>query len=375
MKKIISMILTVMVILSLSVTYAAGADTTNASSTPQTTAPGTATVLEANTEYTVAKLQEIALNNSRQKLIDDMDIKKKEMAVRTVRTDSRAMSDSILSVTKPLDVQLELEAAQRIRQDHMNQLRIDVYKAAMSIQLCEKEIRLQEQKLVIAEEQLTMAKARYKAATITQDELDSAQYNVDSKKVDLTNVKEKIDSLFLELKKLLNQPLDIKPVKIAGVLKQESFEAVDTEAILTGLYKTDTSMFKASGKLDIDKKAMEIAGKLYRKGDLYYDEAALDLEEEELNFSAAKTSLEVKVKNTYNEMANSLDNMELANKYVVLTAKKLENIKIKYDKGTISKDSYMQAKEALLNAEYKELAAIVEYNGMKAEFSNIIGAK
>lgn len=367
MKKFITIILLLVTVFSLNITYAFGAET--GTSAADTAAPA----FNINMEYTVAELQQIALSNSRQAAADDMDIKRKEMAVRTVRSDSRSMSDSILSVTKPLDVVLELDSAKKTKQDHLNQLKADVYKAVMNIQLCEKEITLQEQKLANAEEQLTMAKARFKASTITQDDLDSAQYNVDDRKVSLANTKEKLGSLTLELKKLLNQPLDTKPVKIKGDIKQDTFEDIDVDFQLNNLYKTETSVSKVSGKLDIAKTAMDIAQKLYNKGDLYYDNSALDLQEAEYNFNSAKTALEVKVKNAYNDMVNKQDDLELASKYTDLMTKKLDNSKIKYDKGTISKDDYMKAKEALLDAQYAELSSVVGFNGARVDFRDAIG--
>ena len=322
---------------------------------------------------TVAELQEAALNNSRQALIDDVDIKKKEMAVRTVRTDTNAMSDSILSVTKPMDVQLELDSAKMTKQDHLNQLKVDVYKAAMNIQLCNKEIELQEYKVTVAQEKLTMAQARFKAATITQDVLDSAQYDVDSSNVDLTNAKEKLNSLYLELKKLLNQPLDTSAITITDELKLAAYKDVNIDTVLNSLYKSETSVVKAEGKLTIAQTAMDIAAKLYVKGNLYYDNCVIDLEEANLDLAAAKTALDVKVKNKYNDLINQLDNVELADKYAELSKKKLANAQTKYDKGTITKETYLAAKTALMDAEYAKLSSIAGFNGTKAEFDNIIG--
>ena len=329
--------------------------------------------LEPNTAYTVAKLQEIAEGSSRQALVDDVDIKKKEMSVRTVTADTGAMSDSIRSITKPMDVKLELEAAKRTKQDHLNQLKVDVYKAAMNIQLSGKEIALQEQKHTLANDKLEMAKARFKASTITQDDLDSAQYNVESSKVNLTTAKEKRNALYLELKSLLNQPLDTAPVKITEDLKLVAFEDLDVDFALNSLYKTETSVYKASGKLDIAQTAMDIAAKLYRKGDLAYDNSVLDLNEAKLDLAGARTALDVKVKNKYNDLVNKLDNVELAGKYSELAQKKLANAQIKFDKGTISKEAYMSIKEASLDAEYAKFSAFVDFNGAREEFRNMLG--
>ncbi|MGE5613628.1 MAG: TolC family protein [Bacillota bacterium] len=329
--------------------------------------------LEPSKEYTVEELQEIAARNSRQAFADDVDIKRKELAVRTVRSDINAMSDSILSVTKPMNVKLELEVAKRTKQDHLNQLKVDVYKTCMDILLCGRKIQMLEKKLSLAEKRLEMAKARLNAAMVIRDEVDSAQYAVDSSRADLESARDELDALYLELKRLLNLPLDTVPVKVAEELKQDDVVDVDTDLILEGLYETETSVFMAAGKLEIARAAMEIAAKLYRKGDLYYDSAVLDMEEAELDLAAAKTALEVKVKNAYNDMANRADSLDLVKKYAELTAKKLGSIKTKYEKGAVSMEDCIKAEEALLDAEFAELSAIVEYNAARAVFINITG--
>jgi outer membrane protein TolC len=330
-------------------------------------------ILEPSREYTVEELQDMAARNSRQALADDVDIKRKELAVRTVRSDIAAMSDSILCITKPMDVKLELEIAKRTKQDRLDQLKIDVYKACMDILLCNRKIEMREKKLSLAEKRLEIARAKLDTDVVTREEVDSAQYAVDSSKVDLTSARDELGSLYLELKKLLNLQLDTNPVKIAGDIKQDKMLKVDTDSILDGLYETETSVFGAAGKLEIARTAMGIAAELYRKGDLYYDSAVLDLEEAELDYLAAKTALETKVKNAYNDMANRIDSLELAKKYKELTSKKLESIKIKYEKGAVSLEDYIKAEEALLDAQFAELTAVAEYNLARATFIHIAG--
>lgn len=373
MKKIITSVLLTF-ILSLSFTYAAGAETDSSgnSGSTGTTTVAAALVMDINKTYAIAELQEIAVSNSRQALADDMDIKRKEMAARTVHSDVQAMSDEILSITKPMDLKLQLDVAQRTKQDNFNQLKVDVYKAALKILLCEKEIVTQEQKLATAEEELKMAAARFKAATITQNDLDSAQYSVDDRKVNLMNTKEKLDSLYLEMKKLLNQQLNTVPVKIGGEIKQEKFEDIDVDFQINRIYATETSVYKVSGKLDIARTAMDIAKSKYQEGILFYDNVAMDLKEAEYDLTSAKTALEVKVKNYYNTMVNDLDDLQLAGQYTDLMKKKLSNSEIMFKKGTISKDDYNKAKDALLDAQFAELSSIVAFNGARADFRNVI---
>lgn len=377
MKKIVSITILLIVMLSANIVFAADTSAGNSASAGNTNSASTNTNLAIDLQKgnTVKELQEIAVANSRQAKVDDVDIKKKEMTVRTIHSDINAMSDDILSTTKPIDVKLELDSAIRTKQDHLNQLKVDVYKTSMDIQLCLKEITLQEQKLTLEKEKLEITKARFKAKTITQDNVDSAQYNVESSEVNLTNTKEKLNSLYLDMKKYLNLPFDTTPVKIKDSIKLLSFKEIDIDSALTELYKTETSVIKAAGKYDIAKTAMELAEERYKKGDKTYDNSVMDLEEARLDYERAKTALEVKVKNKYNELKNMLDNMGLAGKYEELANKKLDNAKIKLDKGTIGKEAYISTKEVLMDAEYARISAIVNFNEVFTDLQNMLQVK
>jgi hypothetical protein len=169
---------------------------------------------EGNTAYTTVQLQDMAIKDSRQAAQDDVDIKRMEMAVRTVRSDVGAMSDSILSVTKPMEAALGLDTARRTKLDNISQLKLDVYKSVLDILLAQKETDKETQKLAIELEKLKTAQAKYKLNSITKDDLDAAQYSVDSKQLDVQSTKEKLGTYYLNLKKLVNMPLESKPLSI-----------------------------------------------------------------------------------------------------------------------------------------------------------------
>lgn len=370
MKRLFSIIILLAVLSSFHMVYAA--DAAGSAEDSQVPAAKGDAGLDENTVYTLVKLQEIAAAESRQALADDINIKMKEMTVRTIHSDSD-MNDSILSVTKPMAAKLELEAAQKIKLDNLKQLKTDIYKVVVGIALYHKEMELQEQKLSMAKEKLAIANAKFMNATIIQDDLDSVQYNVDSSQVKLASVKEKLNSQYLELKRLLNQPLNTSPVHISIDLKQAAFAEADLDFSLAGLYKTETALVKASGKLSIAQTAMEIAKKVYKKGDATYDSCVSDLEEASLDLAQARTVIEVKVKNKYNEMVNKRDDIELAAQYAGLIQKKLSSVQIRYDKGMISRESRLEAEEAFMESEFAKLTAIVEYNIAVEEFNSILG--
>jgi outer membrane protein TolC len=285
------------------------------------------------------------------------------------------MSDSILSVTKPVEVNLNLDVAKRTKLDNINQLKLDVYKSVLDILLVQKEIDNEAQKLVIEQDKLKTAQEKNKLGIVTKDDLNAAQYNVDSKQLDVDSAKQKLDTYYMKLKDKVNMPLDTKPVKITEALVLAPFKDVDIDYTIYNLNKTATSAYEASEMLKIAQTAMDIAAKLYKPGDVTYDDTSIDLDGAKLDFDNAQKAIEVNVKNKYNDLANMADNIELSQKYLDLTNKKLANAQLKYDKGLLDKTSLLNLKESCLDAGYANFSAIHDYNAVEIEFENLTGQK
>ena len=96
--------------------------------------------------------REIAVRNSRQLELDDLQIQRLEKAYQRAIDQAKALPDAyglsnVLSnkinrIKLPFDAETNLEAAKRSKKDHTENLKIDVEKTILSILLAYKELEM-----------------------------------------------------------------------------------------------------------------------------------------------------------------------------------------------------------------------------------------
>jgi outer membrane protein TolC len=332
---------------------------------------------------TIGKAQIIAVENSRQADIDDLDIKLKETELKHIKEKPNPVRLTTELVTlleyklaekvSPMQAELDLEVSKRIKQDNINSLRLDVYKTAMNILLAQKELDTENQKLAIAQEGYEAAKKSYELNLITENDLQTAKYNVDNKKFSVSEARERLVSASFNMRKLLNMPLSDAPIKLEDELVMAKPERVDINKAVQSAIEHDTTVYSKSGTLKIKQAALELTGEYFKEGEKKYDQCKIDADTAAIDVEDARANLEVEVRNKYNDLLNLQDKIELAEKYAVLLEKKLKISQVKYDNGVISKEEYLAEKEKYLDAEYQKYAAIHDYNIAKAEFEYLIG--
>lgn len=336
---------------------------------------------ETSAGLTLEEAQKQALANSRQAAIDDLDIKAKETALEQAKEDAgmagdtygayAVLSSRISKEVTPAQAETTLAVAVRTKKDNAEQLKLNVTTVFQNIFLAQKELDNENKKLAFAKERLAMAQTRYAAKTITEDDLETAQYNVETKQLDIYNVQEKLKTLDMQLKNLLNLPLEGDMLVAAGEIKLQNLIDIDINKVVADYLETDTKTFKAAEDYKAAKKTMDLTEELLDAGDQTYDDNRTALETASRNYADAKSSRETDIRNTYNELLNLKDTADLSVKYVALASSKLDNARIRYDKGLISKDAYMSEQENYLGAEYANYKAICDFNNKKAEFVNM----
>lgn len=363
MKKFVCVVLTLIILLS----FATGAAAQSA---------GSKTVL------TVDEAHKLAQENSRQAIMDELDIKSKEIALEQAKVDARLAgyrygSESITANRIKMDVnvfesEVKLEEAKRAKEDNAKRLKLEISSSFLNILLTQKELEIETQKLEFAKERLEMAEARYAAKMITQDEVDSAKYNVDSKANVVKGIQSRLKTLDMELKSRLNIPLGGDMLKIKGDIEPDSFPDLNINAVVAINADLDASVFSAEKKYEAAKKAMELTEKLLRTGSPYYESNKISLDAAFRDYEAAVRNREVNIRNAYNDLMNFRDSTTLTAKYEEITRKKADNEKIKFDKGQIQRGTYLSSEEQHLDALFSRYKGIVEFNINRGEFLNKI---
>jgi len=332
-------------------------------------------------ELTIEKALEQAELHSRQAVIDDLEIIAKETAFRKAKKDAdmegdRSGSEDVINnrikiQARAIEAEGDYEAAKLAKAEHTRQLKLDVTNTFYSILLAEKELEKETKKLEIKKERLAMAQAQYAAKNITIDDLEAVQYEIDMKTLEVDNINEKLKSLDMQMKNLLNLPFSGVSLKLKGTLTLERFIENDINKIANEYIEKDLSVYSAAYRYETAKKVMEETEKFLRKGSDLYDDNRVELESALRDYDAAKRNAEMNIRNIYNELLNLGDNVILAQKYEELMSKILESAKVKYDKGIISKDAYLTAEEQYIDSKYGVYKAIYDFNMKLYKFNSM----
>lgn len=338
------------------------------------------TVLAAgeNIVFNIQGFQKYAVENSRQVTLDDLEIKTMESALEDAKKDAEfqqspssnleMLNNGIKKEVSPLEAEANLEYAKRAKQENIESLKLDVYKAALDKLLIEKELNLEKAKLDILNEKYSMAEARYREGRITENDLNDVKYAVDTKKIDVQRVEKSLKTSDLELKRLLSLELDDETIKIEEELKLSKWKGINLETVIKDAIEANIEIYKKTEDLKAKEKTMEITEKYYGDGNSTYNGDKSSLELARIELEDAKISLEVEIRNKYNDLLTSKDNVELASKWQDIQKKKLKNVELKFENGLVSKEALLNEKEKYLDAEYQTFTAIHDFNILKAEF-------
>lgn len=362
MKKIVCLLLIIMLISSI--TFTAQAET------------------DDKKVLTLEEAITTAVENNRQNAIDGLEIMVKESQLKQAQENADMTGDSygaervlesrIRKEVRTMEAQTALEVARLRKEDNRRKIALDVHEVFYNILLAEKELEKEIQKLDIQNEKLEFVKSRYAAGSVSAEALDEAEYRVISKTADIDNIREKIRTLELRLKILLNMDLDEELPEIEGEIKVDLLPDIDIEKIVDTRLQFDTSVFEATNRYNAANRTMELTEELFRAGQTTYDTNRSNLEKALRDYESALRNREVNIRNSYNELLNIRDRLELSDKYVELCMKKLDAAHVRYDKGIIDKEAYLSAKETYLDALFNRERTRCEYIIKKESFLSLI---
>lgn len=345
----------------------------------------------------IEKFQDVALENSRQSTIDDLQIESKQNALEEAEKDAKFLSPSttrsqkydneIQSKVDPFKAETELEYAKREKNTNEGKIRLEVYKTALDILIQEKEVELETEKLKVLEEKQKMAETRYNEGKITDNDLYNAEFAVSSKTIDLNKAKKDLQALSLEFKRLLNVEMDDSPITVENqlvfeplidinddvdmVVLQNIDGVIDIDTIIEQSIEKSLEFYRVSRNLGTQQLIMEITKDIFEENHPTYKDNILDLEIAQLNLENTKTSIHIQVKNKYNDLKTAEENVNLAMQWEDIQKKKLEAEELKFEKGMISREELLNAKEVYADANYDKYTAIHNYNIIKSEFEGL----
>jgi outer membrane protein TolC len=323
--------------------------------------------------------REIAVRNSRQLELDDLQIQRLEKAYQRAIDQAKALPDAyglsnVLSnkinrIKLPFDAETNLEAAKRSKKDHTENLKIDVEKTILSILFAYKELENEKLRLEIEQQRYDNMMAKYRSGSLSEYEKIAAEYDFENKKLRFRQYEQKLSTLDAKLKNLLGYSLESDPLKVEGDIIYEPYGHISIDAIVELAIANDTDIYKSERTLEIRRQVMEITASYYKEGDDAYDDALYELTTAEEDLKGRKLNLEVKVKNAYNDLLNLQDDVLVARGREEVTRKLLESARKKYENGLISKDALMTEEQKYRDDALAVLKAETNYMIKKLDFS------
>lgn len=337
------------------------------------------TVEGRSAAITKEEAREIALRNSRQLELDDLQIQRLEKAYLRAIDQAKALPDAyglsnVLSnkinrVKLPFDAETALEAAKRSKKDNMESVKIDVEKTILSILLAYKELENEKLRLEIEQQRYDNMMAKYRSGSLSEYDKIAAEYEFENKKLRFRQYEQNLSVLDAKLKNLLGYSFDLDPLKVEGDLIYEPYGDISVDIIVGLAIAYDTDIYKSERTLEIRRQVMEITASYYKEGDDAYDDALYELTTAEEDLKGRKLNLEVKVKNAYNDLLNLQDDVLVARGREEVTRKLLESARKKYENGLISKDALMTEEQKYRDDALAVLKAETNYMIKKLDFS------
>lgn len=342
----------------------------------------------------IEKFQNMALENSRQSTIDDLQIESKKNALEEAENDAKFLSPATTRSQKydneiqkrvdPFKAETELEYVKREKNTNEEKLRLEVYQTSLDILIKETEVEFEAEKFKILEEKQRMAETKYNEGKITDDDLYNAKFAVSSKNIDLNKLQKDQEALRLELKRLLNVEMDDSLIKIEEqlvfqpiididydvdmVILKNTDEVVNVDTIINQSIEKSLEFFNSSKVLETQEMVMEITKDIFEENHKTYKDNVLSLEIAQLNSEETKTGIQVQVKNKYNDLKTAEERVNLAIQWEDIQEKKFEAEELKFEKGMISREELLNAKEIYMEANYDKYVTIYNYNIIKSEF-------
>lgn len=329
-------------------------------------------------KFSIEESKTVATANSKQSVIDDLNIKVMESALRDAEKDAKrstsvsakidVLNNNIAREVKPAKASADLEYAKMTKEENIKKLELEVYKATSDMLLLKKELEMEKSKQSILEEKYKIVEARLKEGKLTENDLFDAKYALDLKAIDINKVAKKIESANLELRRVLGLDMNEELIEIKDNLVLASMKNIDIEKVVENALNKDAEVYIKAEELKASEKTMEFTKEDYEQGTSIYDENMLNLENAKVNLENAKVNLEVSIRNKYNDILTAKDKVQLAQKWEAINKEKLSNAEFKFEKGLISKEEVLKAKENYLDAQYQTYLAIYNYNIVKTEF-------
>ncbi len=339
-------------------------------------------------KYTYESALEAAVSNSIQPALHDYNIKAKESALEEAKkqanrsfiggTKQEIAEWRITKDVSPLEAEVALEIVKRQKLDDESRFKADVYAGMLRFILAKDKVDIKKERISLIREKYIIDSMQYSEGLLIRADIEDAEIGLSIEKLELTKLETDLKYVILNAKQKLHVDLceeneidfeyELQKVGSPYVISSFNLDNAINRALIG-----DTGVYQKQKALEIAQLKLDIANEYLKPGNDFCVQKEYELETAKKGLYDAKTSLEVSIRNTYNELLSSLDALELAIKRVELEEARLKALKTKYDAGIISRRDMIDSEIAVLSRELAVLEAICTYNINHDTLRNLIG--
>lgn len=300
--------------------------------------------------------------------LEQAELAKKKMLNLLSNPDRRDQNAALVVDVAPVQAQSGKVIAETSRTYTENSIKFGVETSYYGVLRAEKMWEVSQSAFIRAQEQLKQAQAKFKAGTVANIDVISAEAQLKSAEAELNEAKAGVEKAQMTLNQMLNLNLDT-PIKLTDKFSFVSVGEIDTEKVFQEMTEKDASYVSASEGYNMNEVNWEYHQKYYTKNIFKYREAEYAFKESEVNFDTAKSSLQLNIKSAYLDLKTAEDNYQVLSKSVEQAEEAYRLTKLRYDVGMATGYDILGAETSLKQADLALLNALYNYNLAKAKFT------
>lgn len=338
--------------------------------------------------FTYESALEAAVKNSIQPALDELNIKSKESALEQAKEDAiegfiggtsqEVVERTFIREVAPMEAEVAVEVARREKIDHEKQLKADVYQEMMRYLLARDSVELKKERISLLEVKYGINLIQFEKGLIAETEITNEKLELSVEDLDLTKMETSLKSDILNIKHRLHIDLsDENQIAFDNKLQKVGTHYVmdffNLEKAIEKAVAENTEVYAGQKALEAAQKRMEITQKYLKPGNDFYDKKLYELEAAEKELYDKKVSLEVSIRNAYNDLLTASDTLELANKKLDLENNRLAELQVKFDAGMVSRKDMIDTEINVVSRKQEVLQAVCDFNIKNDALRNLLG--
>lgn len=274
------------------------------------------------------------------------------------------------------NAELRTKELHKSREQLLKGIEIDGISSYYKVLIAEKAIEINEINLNKANEQLRVVNLKFDKGTVTKAEVLNAEMAVQQAKTDMDSAIDDLNIVKLNLLNKLNLTFDQEIVLTDKTLTYLPTRDIDLNEVIERAKAERLEIINAENNLELQKIESH-AYRAYYTSNLWQNKVAVKkLEDAELNVPQAYKDVELDVRESYLNLVKSERSLVNMDKTVELAKEAARINKLLYDNGMATSLDVLEANAGLAQAEIGHYQLLAAYNINKLIFdnSNLIGS-